>query len=212
MNNHPLPLAALENHIAILGKTGSGKTFTAKGIAETLLSQGKRVCIIDPTGAWWGLRSGADGKKDGFPVVIFGGIKADAPLSAEHGEAIAQIVGTSNTPAILDTRLLSVSERTRFFADFAEALLRRNQGPLHLIIDEAHLFAPQGRARCCTQPITWSASAAASTSRSFSSPSQAAQGQPDAGGKPHRHAPDSSHFNGAGCLEKSLGKSATVNS
>lgn len=40
---------------------------------------------------------------------------------------------------------MTVGQRTRFFAAFAEALLRFNRGPLHLIIDEAHLFAPQGR-------------------------------------------------------------------
>ncbi|GAB3282939.1 hypothetical protein GCM10027347_59570 [Larkinella harenae] len=142
---HPLPESALDNHVAILGKTGSGKTYTAKGVVEQLLRQNKRVCIIDPTSAYWGLRAGADGKSDGFPVVVFGGPKADVPLDKSHGELLAEIVGTSHTPAIIDTRLLSVSDRTRFFADFAEALLRKNKGSLHLIIDEAHLFAPQGR-------------------------------------------------------------------
>ena len=67
------PAKALEQHIAILGKTGSGKTYAAKGIVEGILSDGGRVCIIDPTGAWHGLRSSATGKSAGFPVVIFGG-------------------------------------------------------------------------------------------------------------------------------------------
>jgi molybdopterin-guanine dinucleotide biosynthesis protein len=46
-----------EQHIAVLGKTGSGKTFAVKGIVEHLLERGRRVGIVDPTGAWWGLRS-----------------------------------------------------------------------------------------------------------------------------------------------------------
>ncbi|MGE4043359.1 MAG: ATP-binding protein [Acetobacteraceae bacterium] len=140
-----LPNAALAQHIAILGKTGSGKTYTAKGIAERLLRDGARVCIIDPTSTWWGMRSNAKGNKPAFPVVVFGGDHADVPLKPASGKAIAEIIGTTDTSAILDTRLMSVGERTRFFADFAENLLRTNQGPLHLIIDEAHLFAPQGR-------------------------------------------------------------------
>jgi uncharacterized protein len=41
--------------------------------------------------------------------------------------------------------MMTVGARTRFFTDFAVALLRNNARPLHLIIDEAHLFAPQGR-------------------------------------------------------------------
>jgi hypothetical protein len=40
---------------------------------------------------------------------------------------------------------MTVGARTRFFTEFAEALHRVNSRPLHLIIDEAHLFAPQGR-------------------------------------------------------------------
>lgn len=142
---HPIPEAALAQHIAILGKTGSGKTYTAKGAVENLLGAGARVCIIDPTGAWHGLRSSATGKSAGFPVVIFGGDHADLPLAASHGEAMAEIIGTTSTPAIIDTSAMRVGERTRFFADFADALVRKNRGPLHLIIDEAHLFAPQGK-------------------------------------------------------------------
>lgn len=145
MANHPIPVAALSSHIAILGKTGSGKTYAAKGIVEDILSVNGRVCIIDPTGAWHGLRSSATGKSAGFPVVIFGGSHADLPLGGAHGEAIAEIVGTASDPAILDTSLMRVGERTRFFADFADALVRKNKGPLHLVIDEAHLFAPQGK-------------------------------------------------------------------
>ena len=135
----------LSQHIAILGKAGSGKTYTAKGIAEGLLSAGKRVCIIDPTGVWWGLRSNVAGKKAAFPIVVFGGEHSDVPLTQGHGAAIAEIIGTTDTSAVLDTRMMSVGERTRFFSEFAETLLRKNRGPLHLIIDEAHVFAPQGR-------------------------------------------------------------------
>jgi uncharacterized protein len=145
MADSPIPAAALASHIAILGKTGSGKTYAAKGIVENILTEGGRVCIIDPTGAWHGLRSSATGKSAGFPVVIFGGAHADLPLGGAHGEAIAEIIGTATDPAILDTSLMRVGERTRFFADFADALVRKNKGPLHLIIDEAHLFAPQGK-------------------------------------------------------------------
>jgi len=140
-----IPEKALLNHIAILGKTGSGKTYTAKGIAEHLLREKRRVCVIDPIGAWWGLRSDVTGKKPAFPIVVFGGEHADIPLGQSHGAAIAEIIGTTETSAVLDTRLMTVGERTRFFTDFGETLLRKNRGPLHVILDEAHLFIPQGR-------------------------------------------------------------------
>lgn len=140
-----IPEAALDNHIAILAKTGRGKTYTAKGIAEWLLEHpAERVCIIDPTGAWWGLKSSATGKSKGYPVVIFGGEHADMPLAATHGEALAEIIATSSTSVIIDTSQLRIGERTKLFTDLAETLLRKNKEPLWLIIDEAHLFAPKG--------------------------------------------------------------------
>ena len=143
--SYPIPDKALAQHIAVLGKTGSGKSYAIRGVVERLLDAKARACIIDPTGIWWGLKSSATGKSGGYPVVIFGGTHADLPLGAAHGEALAEAIGTSSTPAILDTSQMKVGERTRFFADFADALVRKNKGPLHLVIDEAHLFAPQGK-------------------------------------------------------------------
>jgi DNA helicase HerA-like ATPase len=56
-----LPAAAHTRHIAFLGKTGAGKTYGARGEVEQLLANGERVCIVDPTGVWWGLRLSAGG-------------------------------------------------------------------------------------------------------------------------------------------------------
>lgn len=140
-----IPAEALAHHIAILGKTGSGKSNSAKVIVEDGLDGGERVCVIDPTGSWWGLRLNARGKPSKYPVVIFGGLHADVQIGRAHGQAVAEVVATSATPAVIDTRLMTVAERTEFFTAFAQTLLRRNKGPLRLIVDEAHLFAPQGR-------------------------------------------------------------------
>jgi len=40
---HEIPEAALASHIAILGKTGSGKTYAAKGVVEHILGASGRV-------------------------------------------------------------------------------------------------------------------------------------------------------------------------
>jgi len=145
---NPIPRSALEHHIAFVGKTGSGKTGSAKsGIIEPALAAGERVCVVDPTGAWWGLRLAQDGKAPGFPIYVFGGDHGDFPLVASQGEMMAEAIGETSTPAILDTTRLKTGERMRFFTDFADAILRVNRGPLRLVIDEAHLFAPQAGTR-----------------------------------------------------------------
>lgn len=140
-----LPESALDSHIAILGKTGSGKSNVAKVIAEGLMAKDERVCIVDPTGTWWGLRLLPNGKPSPYQPVIFGGEHGDLPLSEHHGSVIGEAIATSSGSAIIDTRALPAGQRTRLFTAFAETLLRLNRGPLHLVIDEAHIFMPQGK-------------------------------------------------------------------
>lgn len=143
-----IPAGARDRHIAFLGATGSGKTSGAKtGIVEPALTAHERVCIIDPTGAWWGLRLRADGKSKAFPIYIFGGDHGDYPLRARDAVMLAEAFATSSDSAVFDTSLMTVAERTTFFTDFAEAIRRKNRGPLKLVIDEAHLFMPQSGAK-----------------------------------------------------------------
>lgn len=138
-----IPDAALRQHIAVVGKTGSGKTYTAKGIVERLLAAGQRVCILDPTGAWWGLRTAANGEGPGFPVTIFGGDHGDVPINEHAGEAVARLLAESNIPAIIDLSDTFLAERRRFGERFFEVLFKANRAPLHLVIDEADEFFPQ---------------------------------------------------------------------
>lgn len=142
-----IPAGALDRHLAILGANGSGKTSVAKtGIVEPALEAAERVIIIDPTGVWWGLRMGRDGKKKGYQIYVFGGDRGDYPLRARDAEMLAEAFGTSTDSAVFDTSLMTVGERTAFFTEFAEAIRRKNRGPLKLVIDEAHLFMPQAGA------------------------------------------------------------------
>jgi hypothetical protein len=140
-----IPDAALAQHIAVLGKTGSGKTFAIKGVVEQLLADRRRVGIVDPTGAWWGLRSSRDGKGAGFPILVLGGDHGDLPLPALGGAAVARLLTEQGVNLVADTSQLTVGERTRWFIDFATALYRLNRAPLHLVLDEAHNFAPKGK-------------------------------------------------------------------
>src|SRR5450631_3078567 len=96
---HPIPDAALDADIAILGKKGRGKTFTAKGLVERLLDMGRRVLVLDPLSVWWGLKAAADGKGPGYPIAVFGGPHADLPLSDTSGHVLGQLIVNSGISA-----------------------------------------------------------------------------------------------------------------
>jgi hypothetical protein len=138
-----LPLEAVTETFAILAKRGKGKTSTAVVMAEELIAQGMPVVVLDPVGVWWGLRSSADGKDAGLPVVIFGGDHADVPLEETAGQVIADVIVEQRFPAVIDLSSLSKSAARRFMAPFLERLYHRNRDALHVIVDEADAFAPQ---------------------------------------------------------------------
>ena len=140
-----LPHSALDERLAIVGTSGSGKTYAAKGLVERLMGQGARVCVVDPLGVWWGLRLGPDGAApSGYPVVVFGGRHADVALDESMGAALGRLVGTRPLACVVDVSDLGSSAARRgFMTAFMEALYQANTEPLHLVLDEADLWAPQ---------------------------------------------------------------------
>lgn len=133
-----LPVEAVTQTFCILAKRGVGKSYTASVMAEEMLKAGQTVIALDPTGAWWGLRSL-------YPVVIFGGEHADVPLEESAGEVIAKSIVDNRFPAVLDLSLFRKRQMIRFMVAFAETLYRLNREAVHLFVDEADAFAPQAR-------------------------------------------------------------------
>lgn len=140
-----IPEAALSQHIAVLGKTRSGKSSVMRGLVEGLLEHQLPVCIVDPKGDWWGIKLAKDGKRPGYPVVIFGGEHADVPINAHAGAHVAELFATGNRPCLIDLGGWMVGERTRFWIEFASTLFRLTKGTRWLVVDEIHNFAPKGK-------------------------------------------------------------------
>lgn len=142
-----LPVEAVTQTFSILAKRGAGKTYTASVMAEEFVKAGLPFVALDPTGGWWGLRSSADGKNEGLPVIIIGGSHGDLPLEPTAGKVVADLVVDQPGFYVLDlSETASNAEQDRFARDFAERLYRRkasNRQPLHLFVDEADSFAPQ---------------------------------------------------------------------
>lgn len=145
--NLNLPLDFVTQTAAILAKKRRGKTYTASVIAEEMIKAGLPFVILDPTGAWWGLRASADGRKAGYPVTIIGGEHGDIPLERTAGAVIADLVVDHPGHYILDLSLLdSNAAQDQFATDFAERLYRakaQKRFPMHFFVDEADTVLPQ---------------------------------------------------------------------
>jgi hypothetical protein len=143
-----IPSAILKQHTAILGKTGSGKTSTAKLMVEQVVEEGARVCVLDPIKSdWWGLTSSSSGKKAGLPFRILGGPRGHVPLHSSAGKAIGELVAKGKLRlSILDMADFEPGGIQKFFVDFAQALFKHAKGVVYLVMEEAHEFAPKERA------------------------------------------------------------------
>jgi len=141
-----LPLSFVTGTQAILGIKGSGKSHTASVEAEELLEAGQQIVVIDPTGAWWGLRSSRDGDSAGYPVVVMGGHHGDLALPHSSGRAVAGAVFGTRTSVVLDLSVMNKTEQAVFIGALLEELYRLMDASkvLHVFADEAHMYAPQG--------------------------------------------------------------------
>lgn len=143
---YPIPVRALDDRLAFVGTAGSGKTYNAGSGVERLLHKSARVVIADPLGVWWGLRLKPDGKTaSAFNVVIFGGPHGDIAINEHAGALIGETVAGMSESCIVDlSQIGTKAGERRFMLAFLTALYRKTTGePLHLVVDEADMFAPQ---------------------------------------------------------------------
>jgi hypothetical protein len=139
-----LPNEILNQHIAVLGKTRSGKSSVMRLIVEGLLDAKSRCASSTPRGiggverppARQGLR---------LPRRHLRRRPRRRPLNPHAGASVAELVATGNRPCIIDLGGWMVGERTRFYIDFASKLFVLTKGLRWLVVDEAHNFAPQGK-------------------------------------------------------------------
>lgn len=142
-----LPVDFATKTAAILAQRRKGKTYTANVLAEEFAKAGQPWVALDPTGAWWGLRSSADGKREGIEVLVVGGQHGQLPLERSAGKVLADLVVDEPGFYVFDLSAFESKAAEREFATaFAERLYRRKgkqSDPLHLFVDEADVFVPQ---------------------------------------------------------------------
>jgi hypothetical protein len=143
-----LPLEIVTQTIGILAKRRAGKSYTMRRIVEQLFQAGQQVVLVDPKGDQWGVRSTADGKAPGLPIVILGGEHGDVPLEVNAGEIVAKLVVEERVSILIDLSFFRKHEVATFMTGFLENLYRLKakeiyRTPVMVVIDEADAVAPQ---------------------------------------------------------------------
>jgi hypothetical protein len=147
----PLPTAAATEALGFLGRRGSGKTYAAQKLAEEFHRIGAQFVVLDPVGNWWALRLAADGKSEGLPVPVFGGLHGDIPLEPTAGKLMADVVVDRSVSAVIDvSQFESDADKARFATDFAARFFYRKKAApsaVHLFLEECQEFIPQNPQR-----------------------------------------------------------------
>jgi hypothetical protein len=137
-----LPLDAVTQKLAWLGRTGSGKTYGCKRMVEQMLRAGAQVIILDGAGVWAGLRLG----KKSFDVPVLGGLYGDIPLESTAGALVADVIVDRGINMVLDVSQMLDAERTRFATAFAQRFFQRKKAApsaVHLVLEECQDYVPQ---------------------------------------------------------------------
>lgn len=141
-----LPLDAATQKLALLARSGAGKSYLATLLAELLYGAGIQIVALDPVGIWYGLRLAADGKSPGLSIPVFGGEYGDIPLEPGAGALVADVIVDRNISVILDVSGFRKNQRKEFVTAFAEQLFHRKKtarSPMMLFLEESQFFIPQ---------------------------------------------------------------------
>jgi HAD superfamily hydrolase (TIGR01484 family) len=126
----PVHVEPYGENLLIAGSSGSGKSTLATGVVERLMSQGYRVCVVDPEGDYGALTE----------AVVLG--SAQQPPLIDEAIKIFQRSGTNVVVNLVGVHL---ADRPRYFVTLLSRLqeLRAINGQPHwILIDEAHHVLP----------------------------------------------------------------------
>jgi biotin operon repressor len=124
--------------IAVLARSGGGKSNLAALFAEAVLDAGYQLCVIEPIEEWYTLKSAYDS-------VVWAGEDGDLPLVTELPGQYVRIL-ESGASLVLSVSTGDEYANKRFVADFLWSLYigwKKVRRPLFLLVEEADTYAPQ---------------------------------------------------------------------
>lgn len=133
---------AAGQRLAIIGKSGSGKTYTEGRFIEQWVGAGLPATVIDPMAQFIDLPAI-------LPVILAGrGDGAHIEIKFSNAAALARLSVEHRVTVILDMSLYSDDESMDILEEYLEVMwsvifVQKSPQPYALVIDEAHLYAPQ---------------------------------------------------------------------
>jgi len=126
--------------VAIIGESGSGKSWAIAVVAEQAIQQGLQVIFIDPHGEYWTFA-------ERFDVVIVGGDKGDLLFSEECIDIYGEIIKQGKN---IDFNLRELLDDEMTYGRLVERILRmlwkvlvNNPRPCIVVFEEAQMVCPQ---------------------------------------------------------------------
>jgi DNA helicase HerA-like ATPase len=131
---------------ALLAKRGSGKTYLLGVMFEEFDRLSIPCLAIDPVGAMCGLAKLEDGEDS--DARVFGGEHGEELPSGQAAADLATHIEEEDVgvPVVFDLSVLRRDDQVVWGAEFFETLYHlksTSRSPLHLLVDEADVFAPQ---------------------------------------------------------------------
>lgn len=145
-DGYPINLPVLlETRLLIQAQSGGGKSFALRRLLEQTAPHVQQL-VIDPEGEFATLR-------EHFDYVICAPHGADAVANPQTAALLARRLLEAGVSAIIDIYDLKAHERQLFVKRFLDALITAPRDlwrPVMVVLDEAHIFAPQvGSAEAC---------------------------------------------------------------
>lgn len=127
----------IESRLLVQANSGGGKSFTIRRIIEQVFGH-VQIIVIDPEGEFGNMRKEFD--------FVYAGKDGDAPAEPRSATLLARRLLELKASAVIDLYELPPKDRKHFVRLFCESLVNAPKELWHdvlVIIDEAHVFAPE---------------------------------------------------------------------
>jgi len=123
-----IPITFYGEKWAIIGKSGSGKSYSARVVIEEGRALGVTFVVVDPQDAY--------GNLDGFEYLIAKKVKS--------AEGLGVLVSRTGKNVVIRTKGITITEQQDFLKKFLKSFrVHMGRGIRCIVIDEAHKFAPE---------------------------------------------------------------------